>query len=368
MKVTAKVRKIDEELAYRSTYIRVGSDKTILAPLYASTKNVPASDVTEIYRNYTKDGLAKAAGEFNEEGRLNSELKAKKTDDLNVCFVDYNDSSELSKDEFRLLMDLQYQNSDIAMTPIWSGLIKIKQKENLLDSVLEWNKRAIEIIETLNNKSVMGTLSMGMPRTMIGDVLKSYIDQGVTLFAIDARNRFVDSHDTWMREVIRNIKDYKMLDETFLYVVNPRAENFSHNAEIVLARDFLNAGYGFDVIGGGHIPNPGAALAKKKIASAGEPFCRKFDEGSYGYIKMPESEAVKALQVPQYKVRDEMKNYNLVRQADETSKLAQMLIKERTIEPYLRTKDMVKTINIDGLKKYRKDVFEDKKIKSKWFD
>ncbi|QLH74973.1 MAG: hypothetical protein HPY73_05660 [Methanomassiliicoccales archaeon] len=365
MKVTAKVKKLDENLAYRSTHIRVGSEKTIISPICATTKGVPASEVTEIYRNYTKDGLTRAVNNFDEEKRLNSELKSKKTDNLNICFVDYNDSAELEKEEFELLMDLQYQNSDIAMTPIWSGLIKTKQESDaLLETVLAWNKKAIEIIETLNNKSIMGTLSMGMPRTMIGDVINSYVDQGVTLFAIDARNKFVDGHDTWMRDVVRKIKDYKMFDETCLYMVNPRAGNFSHNAEIVLARDFLSSGYGFDILGGGHIPNKGIGLAKNKMK---EPFCRRFDEKTYGYIKVPEKEAAESLKVSPSQVKDEMKKYNMTRQADEAFKIAEMLLNESTLESYLKTKDMVKGKHLEHMKKYKKELFEDKKKRSEWF-
>lgn len=368
MKVTAKVEKIDEELAYRTTRIRFGSE-SLITPVCSSNNEVPANEINEIYRNYSKDCLTKGAKSSTDEGKLNLELKKKSRGALNVCFTDYNDSTELTGKEFELLTDLQYQYSQIAVTPVWSGLLSTYEGDKLKELILEWNQKSIEIIETLNNKSIMGTISTAMPRTIVGDVIDSMINQGVTLFAIDARNRFLDNQETWMRDVVRTINKRGMLDETMIYAVNARIANFSKNADVVLARDFMNAGYGVDILGGLHIPNPGAGKAKLKQMEEGkEATCRLFDENTYGYSKITESTAARLLEVQPSYAYQEMKKYNLVRQIDEAKILNETLDSEASLLPYLKTKRMVDEEKFKALKKYRKDVFDQETKRSKWFD
>ena len=368
MKIIAKVKKIDEELAYRTTRIQFGSE-SLITPLCSSNNDVPANDVNEIYRNYSKDCLQKGARSSEMERGLNLELKKKTRSGLNVCFVDYNDSAKLTDNELGLLTDLQYQYSQIAVTPIWSGLLGSYEGEKLKELILEWNRKNIEVIETLNNKSVMGTVSTTMPRTIVGDVIDSMVDHGVTLFAIDARNRFLDNQETWMRHVIRTIKQRGLLDDTMIYVVNARIASFSKNADVVLARDFLNAGYGADILGGLHIPNPGAGKAKEAQMKKGlEPTCRIFDEETYGYSKMAESVVAKKLGIAQSLAYQGSKKYNLARQIAEAKVITEALNSEKSILPYLQTKNMIDAEKVDELKKYRKSLFEKEATKSKWFD
>lgn len=368
MKVTAKVEKVDEELAYRTTRIRF-ADESLYTPICSSNNDVPINDVNEIYRNYSKDILMRGAQSSIFEGGLNQELKKKARSGLNVYFVDYNDSAKLTDKELELLTDLQYQYSQVAVTPIWSGLLKAYDGEKLKELILDWNKKNIEIIETLNNKSIMGSISTTLPRTIVGDVIDSMIDQGVTLFAVDARNRFLDKQETWMRSVIRTIKQRGLLDDTLIYVVNARRANFSKNADIVLARDFLNAGYGADVLGGLHIPNPGAGKAKEKQLQQGlEPTCRVFNEETYGYARIPETTVAKRLGVTQSQAYQASKKYNLIQQVEETKILKKTLDGDTSLVPYLKTKSMVDDEKVRELKKYRKNIFEESTTKSKWFD
>ena len=93
---------------------------------------------------------------FNYE--LNSLVR--KTDigkEINICFVEYDDTKYPEKKALEFIVDTAYEYSDITPLPI---IPKVPQRigsdENAFLKYKTFLEESLEIIETLNNKPIMG--------------------------------------------------------------------------------------------------------------------------------------------------------------------------------------------------------------------
>ncbi|WP_017981078.1 hypothetical protein [Methanocaldococcus villosus] len=73
-----------------------------------------------------------------------------------------------------------------------------------------------------------------------------------------------------------------------LYCVNGSEGKFLKNAEVISAHDFINSGFGIDILGLKHVPPPLPPETWAKLRIKKEKIYRIFNENTYGYHKVNE--------------------------------------------------------------------------------
>lgn len=355
-KVVAKVKKVDEELDYRLTQITY-SGGTIVGPTRSIGYGMERENfVVEGHRRFDKVQIERVNNDSDFQRSVEGDMKRKNiADALNLFFVNYTQSTNLTDNELTALINLQYVSSEIAITPCWSGLLKGKVNDDAISTLNEWNTRAIEAIERRNNKSIMGIIPAKVHHRMIGDVIKNYIDQDVTLFTIDQMGKSVKNSEAWLRELYAQLGEYKLMDNTFLYGLNCLEGRIMQKKDKVLAGDFIGSAYGIDVIGLNHVgagrtpPSDGKGLPPAPV----EASYRLFNEDSYAYERISERKAQTMTKMAPSRIREELKRRNISSQLREYANLGQMLNEEPSVLEYINSKEMVDSKLITSIKKVK---------------
>ncbi len=359
MRIDIRMIETDDELPYRSLEIRSPS-LTISTPTKASDPSIPAGHVTEIHRSFTSDQLDRLLSDEQFERRTNSDLRRKRGPGLNIFFVDVSDDVDPDADRLEALSDLQYEHSDVVVTPLWSRLPKELKGQALLDRHLELTDAYLDIVETLNRKSIVGSIPGRIPRQLLRPIVKRYHDRGAVAFVVDFDGRSVMTNPSWIRSLLRLISESGTMDTTFLYSVNANEGKFMKNAERVLAKDFVGTGFGLDVLGLNHVPPRLSSQQWKEISKArSKNLLRLFDRADYSYYRLTEQELTDMWNVPPNRLYQRRKAHNIQQQLDETIELGRRLHDEATIEPYIQTKGQVDEGLLKKMKSLKKAAHED---------
>ncbi len=354
MNTIIKLKKLDDNLLFKQVEIKTG-DKSIITPIKAGYPKNPLEGVNEIFRKFTLQSLNKCISDEQSERTINSKLDVQKTNSINFLHVDYADIKIPEQKHIEALSDIQYENSDIVITPIWSVITRRLNGINLLGNFINLTNKYIEIIKTLNHKGIIGTIPSRMPRQFLNKILKNYYDQGVTSFVIDFDGRSIGTNRSWIRNLFRIMRnDLDILDKTFLYSINSNEGKFMKNKKSILAKDFMSAGFGIDIIGLNHLPPRMSTEVWKRIKeNRQENTFRVFNRNTYGYDKK-EKEGLSNLGISN---REDLKKFNSSEQHKETSVLRKNLTENNTLEPYIRTKPQVDETTIKDIKKLRSETF-----------
>lgn len=352
-----KLTKLDDELPYRALRIDY-KGKTLNTPIKASNKKFVSSEINEMYRSFTKDTILKGINDSDNERKLNYQIKRQSSDnELNFFIVNYKDTAPLERKEMEFLSDIQYVNSDVIITPIWSALITsdldIEEKERLY---IKYTKEFIEISKTMNNKEILGLVSNRIPRQYLDKIVDCYYNEGVTSFIIDFDGRGMEQAESWIRHFLRILKkEYDLIEKSFLYCVNVPEGKFMKNAEKILAKDFMSYGFSFDSIGLNHIqPKLNSSAWKKIKESKAENTYRLFDRNDYSYSKRLESD----LKSKGLLDKNGIKAYNIQQQQEEIKVIRKKLEIDPTLENYLHNKKQIENTKIlDKLKKLRNQAY-----------
>lgn len=359
-KISVKVHKVDEELLYRQTEITF-DDITIMAPTHAIRYGIDQKKVVaESYSVFDSTRVKRAANDADISSDVEREMKNKNVDGaLNLHFVNYTQPTPLTEKEMTALTNLEYVCSDVAVTPCWSGLLKGKVDDDRVKMLNEWNLSAVEAIERRNNKSIMGIIPAKAHHTMIDSIVETFVDEGVTHFAIDHMGRSLKNREAWLRELYIQLGEYKLSDHSLIYSINAPQGRIGQKKEKVLANDFMSPAYGVDVLGFDHTPGrspkPKPPIPGEAPQAPPEQSFRFFDSDTYAYVKVPESQAKAVLKVPTYQCRNAARLRNATAQLAEYSKLVEMLEEQPTTIGYVRSKEMVSKEIIASIKKVRTD-------------
>lgn len=354
MKLNVRLDNIDEELMFKRITFKVG-DKRVTTPIKVSHKLNPVSQINEIYKKFDINKLNKCSNDESFERKTNSELKNSMTQGINICMIDYSDLQIPNKMQLEALSDIQYEHSDIVATPIMSKITRELVDDKLLDTFTNITDRYIEIVETLNHKSILGVIPQRMPRQFLEPIVKNYHNKGITSFILDFDGRSIDTNTSWVRKLMRLLKEHDLIEESVLYSVNSNEGKFMKNVSEILAKDFVSTGFGVDLLGLNHIPPRMSSEAWTKIkAQRRENTFRLFNRKSYGYLKRTETE-LKGFGINN---RTDLKNFNIIEQFKETQVLQQKLKDENSIEPYIKSKSQVKEDVIKKIKKLRASTFK----------
>lgn len=354
MKLDVKVKNIDSELLYRTLEIDAGKKK-IVTPQNASYSKNPVSGINEIYKKFSLDGegttnnLGKMLTSDTYESDLNKGLSKLITSNLNMFFVDYSDMRVPENKHIEALSDIQYSFSDVVITPTCSKIMRDLNGEEAVDSFLDITNRYLDVVETLNNKGIVGTIPFKVPRLNIEDIVQNYYDRDITSFVIDLDGKCVQTTFSKMRMLMRLIKEYGLSEESFLYGINSYEGKFAKDAVEIAAKDFMSTGFGIDILGMNHIPPRLPSTTWKQISQSEKTY-RLFSKDTYGYTKVSEHEALSRGLLN----RQDVNRYNNTMKYTETTIIRNMLHEESTLEPYIATKPQVDEKTITDIKKLRK--------------
>ncbi len=354
MKITVKLDHFDEQLMFKRFNFKVG-DKQVVTPVKVSHSLNPVSPLNEIYKKFDLTKINRCMSDEKFERTVNADVKKDMTQGVNICLVEYTSGEIPNNKQIEALSDIQYEHSDIVTTPILSKITRDLTEDKLLTSFNTITNRYIEIVETLNHKDIVGVIPSRMPRQFLEPIIKNYKAKNVTSFIIDFDGRSVDTNASWIRNLLRILKENDLLEGSFLYSANANEGKFMKNTNEILAKDFISTGFGMDILGLNHIPPRMNSEAWAKIKQQRiENTFRLFNRNSYGYVKKTESE----LKRSGIQDRNALKNFNITEQVKESKVLQEKINQEHTIEPYLKTKSQVDEDVIKKIKKIRKDVFK----------
>lgn len=317
------------------------------------------SEINEIFKKFTLNGTQRTNNLNNiltsdkYESSINRTIKSSIQSNTNIFFVDYADSLMPEQSHIEALSDLQYSYSDIVVTPLCSKIVKDENGAKSLDNFLTITNHFLDVVETLNHKSIMGVIPLKIPRLNIEDVLKNYSDRDITSFVIDFDGKSVTSTGSKIRMLMRLMKEYGILDESFLYGINSNEGKFAKDATEVQANDFIASGFGIDIVGMNHVP-PNMPSHMWKELEKKEPTFRLFNKDTYGYHKISEQDAIQ-LGLSNRKM---VNNFNNTEKHTESKEIQSQLIKNSSVEGYITTKSQINEKIIRDIKGIRKIVYK----------
>lgn len=357
MKLRVKIDNLDSELMYKRLNISIGNT-TIFTPLKVSNKSISISEVNEIYKEFSIEKLDKMVADENIERAVNFDVRNELADNINIFIPNYTSLEIPKPNHIEALSDLQYQHSPIVVTPIWSKLVRSLKGDDLLHTFIDLTNKYIDIVETLNDKTIIGVIPSRMPRQFLREILDNYCSNNITSFIIDFDGRTIDSNPSWIRNLMRVLSSYGLIDNCFLYSINANEGKFLKNAMEIPAKDFISMGFGIDILGLTHVrPRMPTEIWKKVAQERKENTFRLFDSNNYAYTKQAESSLRDLWGLSGPGLRNEIKRRNIKEQYTETQVLQQKIKEEDTIEPYIKTKVRFDETFIKKIKSIRKGTF-----------
>lgn len=368
MKLKVKTEKIDDELLIKRMHLNVGGN-SVFTPFKSTNKTIKDSSVNEIYKEISADKLNGFLSDATQELRLNSDIRREKGRNINFFVVNYVDLQIPNDKQMEALSDIQYEHSDVVITPSWSKICRELTGDELLDNYINATERFIEIVETLNNKSILGLVSSKLPRQYLEPVINNYHDHDITSFVIDFDGRSIASNPTWIRHLMRTLSSLNLVEDAFIYSINASEGKFMKNADRILAKDFINLGFGIDGLGLNHIrPRMPTEIWKQIKLARRENTLRIFDRNDYAYAKVPERTIIDQWEIPSNRVRNAVKTYNMNEQKDEALKIQDIMKENDTVESYLQVKSQIDEKTIKKIKQTRKDALTHQTRQKSLFD
>jgi len=359
MKLRVQVKEVDDDLLTRVLDIHF-QGKTLRSPLKATNKSAQLHELNEIYHEVSPDRIQEIKSNSTNERLFNQKIQKERVNDaINFVFLRYTGETVPLPDDMETLVDLQYAYSDAAIVPSCPALLKNQNNVGTAfwDSFISYLDLYLQIVETLNNKSVIGLIPHQMPRTLIPSLLEYYQAHDITSFIIDSSGSSLYSNPSWVQIIQRTLHKLNILDEGFIYDINSEQGKFLKNAEVVLAKDFVGLSFGVDILGNLHQAPRISADAWNKIKTGPYRGPRVFDPETYGYVRIP------AL------TRDVANLENINRQYNELIKIQSVLKEESSVTNYLHTKELIEIHRVtEKARDFKKEVFKRHTSQSLLFD
>lgn len=354
MNIKVKLRDIDEELMFKSLDIEISSTKKFKTPIKASDPDFRISEINEIVKSFKQKSIQNALENENIERKYDGQIKRKIRNGINFVIIKYDSLEIPNLKEVEFLADMQYSRSDVVITPLWTTILRKTTGEDLINTFLELTNSYIEIIETLNHKSIIGIIPSKIPRIYMEDIIQNYHDKGIKSFILDMDGRGFNNNMPWVRNLWRSLKEYDMINDSFIYTINANQGRFLKQKKSILAKDFMNLGFGVDIIGLNHVPLRMPTEQWNKIKAQRKPNTfRVFNKETYGYLRISEPDARKI----RISSRKDMKGFNIQEQYNESSVLVKKIRENTSITPYISDKKEVDENILKKIKKLRKNTF-----------
>ncbi len=336
MKIRVGVKDADEELLLKRREISLAG-KSVETPTKSLNKALAAEGFNEIFKSIDLTKIHKIKEDVSEEQKLNKDILSKCSNEtINFVFVSYDSEEVPTNEDMEVIVDVQYAYSDAAILPLCPKIIKTNTGEKLFSELSRFVQEYLRIVETLNNKSVLGLIPAKLPRQYVPRILDLYHTYDITSFVLDSGGAALYSNLSWLKSLQRKLYDLDILEEGFLYNINSGEGKFLKNANTVLAKDFIAITMGIDVIGTNHIRPPVSTEGWMRIKQSRNHGPRLFDPITYGYTRDPN------ISLP------DAKKINIVRKYNETQQVKQVLHENNTIINYIREKEQIASNDVIG--------------------
>jgi len=365
MSVTTEVKtlEVDPHSLYKRQKIKFTSDKHIITP----TKTIPldkikvmhpltdkARQLNEIFKRFSAKQIKEADGDSDKyheiETFFNNQKSKIKQDTATFCFLDFNELRLPTNDEIEFLTDLAYCNSDITTIPTISQFSDSKDSPITYEDYKKYLEKAIESIEQLNHKHIMGVIPK-LARKNVPDLLKFYQDKGINTFALDLEGSNPISSRMSIFKVLKTLNKMKILDSCYIHGHNV-GMRVNKVVDIIPAKDVLGFGVGLSSLGEKRTEfKPNKAFLSFIQTNPLNKF-RLFNKKEYGYWKAISATDLEKVypsdsSIPVSAFKDAIKNvtqFNYIQKVFNSEQLAleSYNIKEVIIEDAEKTLDYIK--------------------------
>lgn len=285
----------DSNSLYKTQKIKFTSSKSILTP----TKTIPldhfklmhpinkkASQLNEVFKRFNSEQINKCledSDKYSEiESWFNSQKNKHNDDSSTFCFIDYNEQKLPTEEEIEFMTEVAYCNSDITTIPTINHF-NTKQEEISYEDYKQYLSQAIEIIEQLNNKPIMGIIPKLAPKK-VSDLLDFYNSKGINSFALDLDGSNPISSSMRIFRVLKTLNKSKILDNSYIHGHNV-GMRVNKTVDVIPAKDVLGFGVGLNSLGEKRkVFRPNRAFLNFIKTNPMNKF-RLFNKKDYGYWK-----------------------------------------------------------------------------------
>ena len=298
MSITTQVKLLEKDpnSLYSTQKVKFTSNKSIITP----TKTIPldrlklrhplnnkARQLNEIFKRFSASQIKEAdedAVKYNKiESFFNSKMNLIKNDTTTFCFLDFNETRLPTNAEIEFLIDLSYCNSDITTIPTLSKFADSKDSPIKYDHFKKYLGTAIESIEQLNHKPIMGIIPK-LSRNNVIDLLGFYHDKGINSFALDLRGSNPITSRMSIFKVLKTLNKLRILDSCYIHGHNV-GMRVNKAKNIIPAKDVLGFGIGLNSLGEKRTEfKPNRAFISYIKTNPLNKF-RLFNKNDYGYWK-----------------------------------------------------------------------------------
>lgn len=223
---------------------------------------------------------------------------------MQFCFLEYKGDTMPQRKEIEYMVDQAYVHSDITPIPMLSDfrsrMTNVSEHNNKkiytpnnakFGRVKEYLKNAIEVIEQLNNKPIMGYIPDY--RVYFGELLELYIDKGINTFYFDAHLANPITLQIPLRTLLRELNRQNALETSFIHMINHDVGRVIKNSTIVPAKDILGYGLGIDSLGNKHMKTGAFFAMQQQANKSPDNRSRLFNKDTYGYIKTASNKEIR---------------------------------------------------------------------------
>jgi len=291
------VKEEDSSLMSRNAVLRVGS-KRIFTPCRAlhlathkeceslSITNLDIRGLNEIYRRLSHNALERLESYVNIQERFNASVvnslrKIPWQAELTLLFIEYDSKKQVPLyNQVEYLFDLLYNFPvDFLIPPILRNISPVKY--------LDFLKIFFQISRTYNKKPMFGLIPYGSYRD-IAMVLDFYLNEGITLFAVDFNGRHPLLLSPQLGMVARKLQELhrEYNQNGYLHGLNVGSGRALRKKEIAPAKDILSFFSGIDSFGASHVPVKLTPDLYRRLGTHRKmPPIRFFNKDDYGYYR-----------------------------------------------------------------------------------
>lgn len=311
--------------------------KSIITPSKTIDKVGGTGEVNEIPLKISKKDIIDAY--YHTNSKLNKISGMVNSEAINVVIPEYLDfgftdegMDLLSKMESRI-----HTNTDIVVVPRWKGVFQINNGGMLQDNLLMHTKSFLEESRKLNGKLIMGNIPLTVPESIIDELIRFYLNEGVTSFVLDYGTSLPKNKEHIVREIQKTLIRSGDYETSILYSTNVRRTHKMGN--YYPADDLMTFCHGVDLIGNLHIGGGGMS----KYGARPEPAIKEFMPSQYTYVERTDLHSDKE--------KGELKVRNCRLQNEEAKKISKEILENHTSFNMIKKKEGAKEYVKSGMQR-----------------
>lgn len=376
--------KVDDDVCLKSQKVSVNG-KTITTPIKAINmtkirRDTPLNEgikgINEIFKTFTNEKINEFMTNVKDENKIikgiNTHLNKTDPDEVNLCFVQHEDTKLPEGKALDFIMNVAYTCSDATPLPILPYFFE-NESSNFLEeyeTYVNFMGKCIESINRFNNKPIIGIIPLSIPSAIVENLVRFYYDHDITSFAYDFNGRVHAGSELKLRELMTTLLDLEIFEKSFIYSCNITPGQMMKGAPVIRATDVMTYNLGFDAIGDNHIRRKFPRklveeFKKRKGASA----IRLFNSEDYGYYKSTELPLLKefypsndtdipfdTFKVDNNKSKQSQVLFNSERIGLESLKYQNILNESLEATNYLKTKEYIRDKDLKTFMEFKNQI------------